>query len=494
MKREYPHHVSRFKRSYLVTSSKARNQGSIMDDYSDKIKELKGKINVLSAIIRLGHEAFQKGSLDALASHILNNSRHIAAYDRACLADMRSQRPHIIAVMGQSEVNANSEYCIQVRNLLRPFNTLKQPLSVNDETLERHSASEKTVGAHTYFKETFPSRILLIPMQAPRSTEPANNLFLWMLEFKNNAQDGQGLLFLLAQHYSEALWSLLQRKSKITLATLKRRRRITPIKMLFLILILFILALVFGRTHQNIAADFELVPENIFMQYAPFNGVLAESYFKDGTKVAKGDPVIIYDTAKLQFELADAHKKYDEISAELDLIRQQSFRDAKQRGKIELLKIKQQKQQVEIRKINWYLSQSPIKAAYNGVLLIEEQQKLMGRSVAAGEKLFEIIRPGRPFAQIWLNEADAVVLREQPQINLYLHTLPETAINGKIVSISPKPALSETGQFCYIIRMALNETTPNLIYGMRGVARVKGREVSFGYYLFRNLILAWRKI
>jgi len=465
-----------------------------MDAYSDKLKKLKGKVNVLSAIIRLGHEAFQKNSLDALASHILNNSRHIAAYDRACLADMRSPHPNIIAVMGQSEVNANSEYCIQARNLLRSFHKIAQPLSVNDDTLKHHHASGKSSDAYAYFKETFPGRIYLIPLIAPGNQEPSRNLFLWMLEFKNNADDAQGLLFLLAQHYSEALWSLLQRKSKITLAALKSRRRITPLKMLGVCLILFILALVFGRTHQNIAADFELVPENIFIQYAPFSGVLAESRFKDGARIDKDAPVIIYDTAKLQFELADARKKYDEISAELDLIRQESFRDARQRGKIELLKIKQQQQQIDIRKINWYLSQSPIEAAHKGVLLIEEPQKLMGRSVNAGEKLFEIIRPGRPFAQIWLNEADAVVLREHPRITLYLHTRPETAIDGKLVSISPKPALSETGKFCYIIRMALNETSPDLIYGMRGVARVKGREVSLGYYLFRNLILAWRKI
>jgi hypothetical protein len=477
-----------------------------MDDYTKQLNELKGKINVLSAIIRLGHEAFQKRNPDALFSHILNNSRHIAPYDRACLIDMRAARPNVIAIMGQSEVNANSEYCIQVRNLLRPFHTLKQPVSVNDETLTRNNASAKTSDAYAYFKETFPGRIYLIPMQAPGSAAPSGNLFLWMLEFKNNSQDAQGLLFLLAQHYSEALWSLLQRKSKITLATLKNRRRITPLKMLGFVLIVFILALIFVRTHQNIAADFELVPEHIFMQYAPFSGVLSESYFKNGVQITKDSPVIIYDTAKLQFELADARKKYDEISAELDLIRQESFRDTKQRGKIELLKIKQQKQQIEIRKIDWYLSQSPITAAYTGVLVIEEQAKLMGRSVAAGQKLFEIIRPGKPFAQIWLNEADAVVLREQPLksnlksnwITLYLHTRPETAINGKIVSISPKPVLSETGQFSYIIRMSLNETapnlTPNFIYGMRGVARVKGREVSLGYYLFRNLILAWRKI
>ncbi|MDM8541425.1 HlyD family efflux transporter periplasmic adaptor subunit [Desulfococcaceae bacterium HSG9] len=474
-----------------------------MDDYSDKLKELKGKINVLSAIIRLGHEAFQKDSPDALFSHILNNSRHIAPYDRACLIDMRTARPNVIAVMGQSEVNANSEYCIQVRNLLRSFHALKQPLFVDDETLKRHNASKKTYNAHAYFKETFPGRIYLIPMQAPRSNEPDSNLFLWMLEFKDNSKEAaQGLLFLLAQHYSEALWSLLQRKSKITLTALKARRRITPLKMLGVILIVFVLALVFGRTHQNIAADFELVPENIFMQYAPFGGVLSESYFKNGDDITKDDAVIIYDIAKLQFELADARKKYDEISAELDLIRQESFRDAKQRGKIELLKIKQQKQQIDIDKIKWYLSQSPVMAEYSGRLVIEEQAKLMGRSVSAGEKLFEIIRPGKPFAKIWLNEADAVVLREQPLnsnwVTLYLHTLPETAINGTIVSISPKPVLSETGQFSYIIRMALNVTNPeltsNFIDGMRGVARVKGREVSLGYYLFRNLILAWRKI
>jgi len=470
-----------------------------MDDYSEKLKELKGKINVLSAIIRLGHEAFQKGNLDALASHILNNSRHIAPYDRACLVDMRAARPNIIAVMGQSEVNANSEYCIQVRNLLRSFHKLKQPLSVDDETLKRNNASKKTYNAHTYFKETFPGRIYLIPMQAPGNAAPSDNLFLWMLEFKNNSGEAaQGLLFLLAQHYSEALWSLLQRKSKITLATLKSRRRITPLKMLVISVLVFILALIFVPTHQNIAADFELVPENIFIQYAPFNGVLSESNFKNGDDITKGDPVIIYDTAKLQFELADARKKHDEISAELDLIRQESFGDAKQRGKIELLKIKQQKQQIDIRKLDWYLSQSRITAEHSGVLVIEEQEKLMGRSVAAGEKLFEIIRPGKPFAQIWLNETDAVVLREQPLksnwVTLYLHTQPETAVTGKIISISPKPVLSETGQFCYIIRMALDETALNLIYGMRGVARVKGQEVSLGYYLFRNLILAWRKI
>ncbi len=466
-----------------------------MNDPSVKIKELKGKINVLSAIIRLGHEAFQKTNPDALAAHILNNSRQIASYDRSCLVDMRSGRPKILAVMGQSEVNPNSEYCIQARALLRPFQALRNPVSVDEETLKQRNASAKSHHALAHLQKTLPGRIDLIPMIEPGVPEPANNLFIWMLEFKNHANDGlQGPLFLLSQHYSEALWAMLQRKSKITLAALKGRRRITPLKVLIISLILFGLSLVLVRTHQNVAADFELIPQNIFRQYAPFNGVLAESYFKDGDRIAKEDLVIVYDTANLQFELADARKQYDEISAELDLIRQESFRDAKQRGKIELLQIKQQQQEIDIGKINWHLSQSKIIARHPGVIVIEAPEKLMGRSVNAGEKLFEIIRPGPPLAKIWLNEIDAVVLRETPMISLYLHTQPETALNGRIESISPKPVLSETNQFCYIIKMALENAPPNLIHGMRGVARVKGQEVSLGYYLFRNLILAWRKI
>ncbi len=66
--------------------------------------------------------------------------------------------------------------------------------------------------------------------------------------------------------------------------------------------------------------------------------------------------------------------------------------------------------------------------------------------------------------------------------------------HGKIVSISPKPILTDKRQFCYIIELELPENNPAFVYGMRGVARVKGRRVSLGYYLFRNLILWWRRV
>jgi hypothetical protein len=50
---------------------------------------LKGKLNAISAVLKLGHEAFEKHTLQQLANHIVNNSRMVAPYERSALIDMR---------------------------------------------------------------------------------------------------------------------------------------------------------------------------------------------------------------------------------------------------------------------------------------------------------------------------------------------------------------------------------------------------------------------
>jgi hypothetical protein len=76
---------------------------------------------------------------------------------------------------------------------------------------------------------------------------------------------------------------------------------------------------------------------------------------------------------------------------------------------------------------------------------------------------------------------------------LFLHTAPEKGIAGTIVSVAQYPVLNEQNLYCYTIRMKLPETAEkNLRFGMRGVAKISGSEVSLGYYLFKNMILYFR--
>ncbi|MDD3118487.1 MAG: HlyD family efflux transporter periplasmic adaptor subunit, partial [Victivallales bacterium] len=100
--------------------------------------------------------------------------------------------------------------------------------------------------------------------------------------------------------------------------------------------------------------------------------------------------------------------------------------------------------------------------------------------------------PKVKIARVMLNERDASVLGDKLSVTLYLHTRPELPMTGKITSISPKPLLQRNGQFCYIIKIRMDRD--DLIFGMRGIARVSGGRVSLGYYLFRNVVLWWRRV
>ena len=57
-----------------------------------EIRSLKGKLNVLSTVMRLGNEAFRRHGLGGLGLHIVNNSRLLVRFDRSALIDMRSGR------------------------------------------------------------------------------------------------------------------------------------------------------------------------------------------------------------------------------------------------------------------------------------------------------------------------------------------------------------------------------------------------------------------
>ncbi len=469
----------------MATSNNSREQ-----------RNLKGKVNALSGILRLGHESFEKTNLEQLASHIVNNSRLVAGYDRATLVDMRGKWPRLTAVAGQAEVNNNSEFTQNLTNLLQPFKDLKDVTTVSNEILDELSAKKGSYEAFTYF-ESYSDTIVLIPLRS-KTDRKDNGLFIWVVEFfERYDKNVAGLLPLLAQHYNESLWYILKPERRALSALISgSKEKFSKPKLLLAIAIIVPLLLLSIPIKQNIAADFEIIPKRENFYYAPYDGVIAQSNLPRGSKVKPGDPIIVYDTEELLFRLADAQKSYDEISAELETVQRQSFNDIRLRGKVLLLELKKDKAEIQVRKNRWLLSQSIVKSDHEGILDIGERNELNGRAVRSGEKLFEVLSTSDLMAEVMLKEGNASVLNDQKQlsITLYLHNRPEMPINGKIVSISPKPILMENKSYCYLIKFELAEKQPGIICGMRGIARVSGGKVTLAYYLFRNVVLWWRKV
>ena len=455
----------------------------------------KGKLNVVSSVLRLGHAAFDKKGLDAVATHIVNNSKLIAGYERCCIVQICSGKPKVLSIMGQSEVNVNSEYCLNVKRLLRPFSVLAAPIELSEEVLKERKARGDALAAYRYFQQSpVGKRIYLFPFPRPGVESPDRELLIWVMEYSEEMQKNeQNVLALLSQHYAEALWYSI-RPSKTLLKRVFANRGITPLRVVSLLGIIFLLSLFLVRLPQSVVADFELIPTTKSIHHAPFKGIVREVKFENAAQVEQGDTIMEYDTEELLFELAKAQKLYDRISAELDLARQASFADPTELGNVKLFEIRRGISKLAIERFTWYLSKSKVKAARKGILLIGDKEELRGKAINSGDKLFEICSGDDVSARVMLHETNAAVLRDMKSLTLYLHSRPEMPFHGKIVSISPRPILTDKRQFCYIIELELPENNPAFVYGMRGVARVRGRRVSLGYYLFRNLILWWRRV
>ena len=92
---------------------------------SSELQVLRGKLNALSAVIRLGHEAYDKEELADWAGHVVNNSVLLLPYYRSALIDLRGGALRLTAVTGQAAVNANTEYARDVLALTRKFRRLE---------------------------------------------------------------------------------------------------------------------------------------------------------------------------------------------------------------------------------------------------------------------------------------------------------------------------------------------------------------------------------
>jgi len=459
----------------------------------DDIESLKGKLNILSGVLRLGHEAFQKRSPEAVASHIVNNSRLLSAYSRSCVVDLRGLSPVVLAVSGEPLPKQDSEYCSSAKRVAKALRGQEAGAGIKAGDLEKlpPEAQDALAGL---FAEKPGAVVFRLPLRKPGELHgQEEDCFVWLLEFLDGAKPYEaGVLGLLAQRYSEAIWhsSLSNRKGLSAFLSIKELR---SAKTALAVLAALALALALVRVRQYAVADFELAPATPSVCYSQLSGTLKKVAKANSETVSKGDAVILFDTDELNYKLASVQKEFEQVSAELDSAAQKSFGSPELIAKAQLLEIKREQDRIEIERTKWMLSKSELKAPIKGVVSMDAKEKMEGKAVKPGEKLFEIIPPESLVAEIALSERDASVLGLGMSASLYLHTQPETPIRGSIVSVSPKPTLTDDRRFCYIIKFK-PDSQASLLCGMRGVARVGGEKVSLGYHLFRSALLWWRKL
>ena len=467
------------------------------NDVKKELLKARGKLNALSAVLRLGHESFEKNGLVQWGSHVVNNSVLAVPYSRSAIIDFRGLNLKILAISNQPEINNNSEYAINLMYLGRAFKHLSRAVVVDEEFLKEQEAEKRCFEALAYFMGTSKA-IMAIPIIPPDSADNSDELMVWVVEFENkrSAAAASALLPLLCRHYSESLqYALSNRKKTVFNSLVNKRAFFKPSRIILGLLFIFVICLFTVKVRENIASEAEIIPKVEHIYYAPFDGIIDNCFNnKSGMLVKKDKPILKYDNEELAFRLLAAQNEYSKIKAKLDLVENESFNDISKRGQVKLLTLEKERTAIDIARNRWQLKKSEMHAEISGTLDIGDADKLAGRAVRAGDKLFEIVSTKNLIALVYLNEGNASVFTKDSIITLYLHNSPETPINCKVQRISPKPVLTEKKKFCYLIRLKMLNHPSDIICGQRGIARISGPRIRLGYYLFRNIVLWWRRV
>lgn len=441
-------------------------------------EELASRLKAFALMLKYGHDLFDAGNFSDAAALAVNNSRRLLNFRTATLLELSGGKARAIAQYGQVEANPHSRLAQVQCRFAESLKPGTEPLVVTaadglPEELAAHDA------VYCCFQ-----------LRPPANLDHADVVFFWLLEYEKEIPAYVPNTFkLLAASASEALY--YQRFCKSRLREVKRH---VKKRWVWGALLLLLTGAMFIRVPESATAEFTLKAPEITAAYAWFDGPIAACLAQDGEIVKKGELIVEYDTDQLNYRLSSARNALREIEAELALEQQNAFSDEERLGKVKLLEARRDTMAIAVREAQWYLDHARIAAPADGILALAagRAEQLAGKAVRTGDKLFEIYGGDGMIAEIPVNERDASILRNSFTAKLFLHTAPETAIPVEILEVSHYPELTEQKTYCYKVRVRLPKESSGLRYGMRGVARLSGGNVSLGYRLFKSVVLYFR--
>ena len=439
---------------------------------------LSARLKAFALMLKFGHDLFDAKNFSDAAALAVSNSRTLLNFRTASLLELAGGKAEVIAQYGQPEPNIHSRLAVVQSSFVESLALGAEP--------EIFTASDRLPAELAVHDAVY----CCLKLRPPANLNAAEFSFVWLLEYEKTVPVYvPNTLKLMGSSVAEALY--YQRFCKIQLWEVKRHVRKRWVWGVFFLLLI---AAMFLRVPESTTAEFTLKAPEITSAYAWFDGPIAACRVQDGDLVKKGEIVAEYDTAQLDYRLASAQNALREMEAELVLEQQNAFSDEKRLGKVKLLEARRETMRVAVQESQWYLDHARIAAPADGILVLSDgrAEQLAGKAVRTGDKLFEVHGGSGMVAEISVNERDASILRKVFTAKLFLHTAPETAIPVEVLEISHYPELTEQKTYCYKVRVRLPDKLTGLRYGMRGVARLSGGNVSLGYRLFKSVVLYFR--
>jgi len=294
----------------------------------------------------------------------------------------------------------------------------------------------------------------------------------------------------LTETYAHALSSLVAEQSM----TKQLKGGLGPIKLIGLYTVVFVLFTLTFPVSMSALAPFEIAPRNPIVITAPLDGVIENIFVEPNAVVQKGQTIISFadtilknrhELSKSEVRVASAQQKKATQLAFDNIRGQQEFRIAIANHQLKIAKRNYSREM---------LDRASTKAQRGGVVLYSDKNALLGRPVKLGERIMLIANPNNIELQINVGVDDAIFLKPNARVKVFLDSDPVNSREAVIEYIEYQAKIRTDETLSYRIVAKLLGDPKNLPgLGVRGTAKLYGEDVPLAFYLFRRPLSALRQ-
>lgn len=232
-------------------------------------------------------------------------------------------------------------------------------------------------------------------------------------------------------------------------------------------------------------ASAEVIPVERIAINSPTNGKISAVFVTNNQEVKKGEKLFEFDNFESLANYDNAKIRLEALQFELNRAIKLAAVDPEIKGTISRLQDEIAFQENEVNFQNNLMERTAIYSPDDGIILIENSQKLIGTPLQIGQTVGELINQNSQKLLIQKSVSDGINLSIGTEIKFFLNSDPFTAYQARIIDFSYKPSTSIDGTLVFDV-IAVVEGNRILPVGARGNARIYGNEVSVFTYWFRT--------
>lgn len=427
-----------------------------------------------SIFLQIERAARRAGTREALGFAIVNETRRLVPYARACLALAEpGGRLRLEAISSVGGFERDGPFA---RWLARVFEAAPA------REIAPMTAADLPEALRKEWAEHAAPAVLWVPLLDRDGVRVGA---LWLAREAPWTDGERVLLEQLADSYAHALAALL--------GPAKRKRARRARDFLLVGAALAALAAGFVPVPRAALAPGEIAARDAIVVAAPMDGVLKGIEVAPNARVAQGDLLARYDEAPLRARRDLAARALDVTRADLRRAQQGAFGDRQSAAQVALLEAQVRLRETELAAAEEFLARAELRAEREGLAVFADREEWTGRPVRTGERILRLADPAKIELRIDVAPSDAGILTPGARVVFFLDAEPLRPLSARLARASYETARTAEGTLAHraIAELDDGETPPRI--GLKGTAKIEGEDVPLALYLFRRPLAALRQ-